>query len=82
MEKLSDFKPLGHVSLPGVGDLRCSGLVLVVGPNSSGKSQFLKDIFLRISGEPRALVVASDVRVNRHSKRPRPVIFGDPHPVT
>ena len=65
MDQLSDFKPLERVSLPDIGDLRCSGLILVVGPNSSGKSQLLQDIYLRISGEPRALVVATDVQVNK-----------------
>ncbi len=58
MERLSDFKPIAHLELPDLGEIDCSGLILVVGPNSSGKSQFLQDIFQRISGEPRKLVVA------------------------
>lgn len=65
MEKLTDFRPLNRVSLPDLGDLRCSGLILIVGPNSSGKSQFLQDIYLRISGEPRALVVASNIEIQK-----------------
>lgn len=65
MERLSDFKPLDRVSLPDIGDLQCSGLILVVGPNSSGKSQLLQDLYLRLSGEPRALVVATDIQVNK-----------------
>jgi hypothetical protein len=40
MEHLSDFKPLGRLVLPELGVLECSGLVVLVGPNSSGKSQW------------------------------------------
>jgi hypothetical protein len=63
MERLSDFKPLERVALPEIGDLRCSGLILVVGPNSSGKTQFLQDLHQRLCGQPRALVVATDIRI-------------------
>ncbi len=62
---LSDFKPLEHVVLPDVGQLRCSGLVVVVGPNSAGKSQFLQDVYLRLCGEARKLVVATHVETNK-----------------
>ena len=65
MEHLSDFKPLERVALPEIGDLRCSGLILVVGPNSSGKSQFLQDLYLRLCGQPRALVVSTDIRIRK-----------------
>src|ERR1700733_12804114 len=65
MKRLSDFKPLAKVSLPGIGDIPCAGLTLIVGPNSSGKSQFLQDLFLRVCGEPRDLVVASEIRLNK-----------------
>lgn len=65
MRKLSDFKPLKRVVLPGLGDLACSGLVLIVGPNSSGKSQLLQDLYHRMAGEPRQLVVASDVQLEK-----------------
>lgn len=58
MERLTDFKPIGKIVLPDLGGLACSGLTVVVGPNSSGKSQLLRDIRDRISGEPRELVVA------------------------
>ena len=70
MDHLSDFKPLERVRLPDIGDLRCSGLTLIVGPNSSGKSQLLQDIFLRLSGEPRSLVVATDVRISKPEYEP------------
>ena len=65
MQKLSDFKPLKRLVLPDLGTLDCSGLVLIVGPNSSGKSQLLQDVYRRLCGEPRKLVVASDVRVEK-----------------
>jgi len=65
MEQLSDFKPLERVALPDNGELRCSGLILVVGPNSSGKSQFLQDLYLRLCGQPRALVVATNIRIRK-----------------
>lgn len=63
MDKLSDFKPLHRVSLPGLESLKCAGLIVFVGPNSSGKTQLLRDITQRVSGEPRKLVVASTVDV-------------------
>jgi len=65
MERLSDFKPLRRVLLPGLGDLACSGLVVLVGPNSSGKSQLLQDVYRRLAGEPRQLVVASDIQIEK-----------------
>ena len=64
MEKLTDFKPIKKLTLPDIGELQCSGLLVIVGPNSSGKSQFLRDIREKISGEPRDLVVASDLDVD------------------
>jgi hypothetical protein len=67
MDRLSDLKLLAKVTLPDVGDIPCSGLTLIAGPNSSGKSQFLRDIYQRLCGEPRNLVVALDVQVNKPS---------------
>lgn len=65
MQKLSDFKPLSRLSLPDLGELECAGLIVVVGSNSSGKSQLLHDLHKRLVGEPRALVVASSLRVEK-----------------
>jgi hypothetical protein len=65
MDHLSEFKPLAKVTLPDIGDIPCAGLTIIVGPNSSGKSQFLRDLYQRLCGEQRALVVATDVRVNK-----------------
>ena len=62
---LKDFKPLRKITLSGVDDLRCTGLILIVGPNSSGKTQLLKDIGGRLSGEPRNLVVAQAIELDQ-----------------
>lgn len=70
MPSLTELSPLEGLSLPGLGEVDCAGLVLIVGPNSSGKSQLLRDIHHRISGEPRQLVVASAVRVRRMPYEP------------
>lgn len=70
MNRLSDFKPLEQVTLPEIGDLRCSGLILIVGPNSSGKSQFLQDLFSRLCGKPRSLVVATEILINKPEYEP------------
>jgi hypothetical protein len=59
------FTPLKRVVVPDLGELDCSGLVLIVGPNSSGKSQLLKDIYHSISGDRRELVVATKVEIRR-----------------
>jgi hypothetical protein len=63
-----DFKPLTTLELPGIGELSPKGLIVIVGPNSSGKSQLLQDVYLRISGEPRVLVVATDIKVEKPSE--------------
>ena len=70
MNRVTDFKPLAEVILPGVGPIPCSGLTIVVGPNSAGKTHFLTDLYSRLCGEPRDLVVASDVRINKPEYAP------------
>jgi hypothetical protein len=64
MRKLSDFKPLKRVVLPGVENLSCAGLTVIVGPNSSGKSQLLRDIKGKVAGEARDLVVATAIEID------------------
>jgi hypothetical protein len=66
-----EFKPLEAFELPGIGNLRCEGLIVIVGPNSSGKSQLLQDIFMRLCGEPRALVVATSLEVQKPAEYPQ-----------
>jgi hypothetical protein len=53
--------PIRSVDLPGVADLELKGLIVVVGPNSSGKTQFLHDINETVCGKARQLVVASAI---------------------
>ena len=62
-KKLSDFKPLKRLVLPDLGELDVSGLTIFVGPNSSGKTQLLRDIRFRTTGEIRELVVATELDV-------------------
>ena len=70
LNKLSDFRSLGSLVLPGLGTLNCSGLIVIVGANSSGKTQLLRDIRDRITGEPRKLVVASEIEVRTPDEEP------------
>jgi len=65
VEHLTDFKPLQRVALPRLGDLDSSGLILIVGPNSSGKSQFLQDLHQRMIGLRRVLVVADTIEIRK-----------------
>lgn len=65
MEKLTDFKPLARVELPGLGQFDCSGLILVVGPNSSGKTHLLRDLYGAVTGEARDPVVVRKIVVER-----------------
>lgn len=53
-----------------MGELDPSGLIVVVGPNSSGKSQLLHDIYKRLSGEPRKLVVATELLIRKPDLKP------------
>jgi hypothetical protein len=70
VENVSDFKPFQSLSLPDLGDIRCEGLIVIVGPNSSGKSQLLQDMYLRLTGSPRTLVVATDIQLNKLDYEP------------
>ena len=53
--------PIHSVDLPGVPDVELQGLIVVVGPNSSGKTQFIHDLNETVCGRRRQLVVASAV---------------------
>jgi len=53
--------PVRAIDLPGVPDLELRGLIVVVGPNSSGKTQLLHDIDEAVCGRSHRLVVASAV---------------------
>lgn len=65
MEKLAEFNPLKSIAIPNVGKVQPRGLVVIIGPNSSGKTQTLRDIQARLLGQPRKLVVCEEVEVQR-----------------
>jgi len=50
-----------------MGHLRCEGLIVVVGPNSSGKTLLLRDILARLTGSTLPSVVASHIQVGKPS---------------
>lgn len=66
-KRLEEFNPLKGITLPGSKAIDTTGLILVVGPNSSGKTQLLKDVHASLLGQPRQLVVAKEVKVNKPS---------------
>ncbi|PYJ83107.1 MAG: hypothetical protein DME22_16600, partial [Verrucomicrobia bacterium] len=59
--------PIVSVTIPGVGEVPAGGLVVVVGPNSSGKTQLLRDINACVTGQARELVVCE----NTHVRKPK-----------
>lgn len=62
---MADYIPtplISQISLPGDIDVRLKGLIVVVGPNSSGKTSLLRDLHAATSGVPRQLVVAKKIR--------------------
>lgn len=65
MSNLIEFNPLKSIAIPNVGQIQPSGLVLVIGPNSAGKTQFLRDIQSRLLGEARTLVVCEEIKIER-----------------
>jgi hypothetical protein len=65
MEKLVEFNPLKSIAIPNLGKVQPRGLVVIIGPNSSGKTQALRDIQARLLGQPRKLVVCDEVEVQR-----------------
>lgn len=53
--------PISSIGLPGTEDVKLVGLIVVVGPNSSGKTQLLHDLNETVCGRRRDFVVASAV---------------------
>jgi hypothetical protein len=56
-----EYNPIESLTLPKMGSFKPRGLVLVVGPNSSGKTQFLRDIDYAVNGDARDLVVCEAI---------------------
>ncbi len=59
-----NYQPLESVSLTDVGPIAATGLTVVAGPNSSGKSQLLRDIESRLIGSKRDLVVCDRIKLD------------------
>lgn len=60
----SNSAPLiASIALPGIEDLPLHGLVVFIGPNSSGKTQLLQDLRYVMYGEDRTLVVAQSITI-------------------
>ena len=57
--------PLKSIAVPNIGTMQPRGLTVVIGPNSSGKTQFLKDIQARLLGQSRKLVVCEKIDLER-----------------
>ena len=70
MKQLNDFKPLQEVLLPDLGAIDSAGLIVVIGPNSSGKTQLLRDLEQRLAGTPRNLVVAERISIQKPELKP------------
>jgi hypothetical protein len=68
MKNLADIKLISKLTIPSIGELSCKGLTLIVGPNSSGKTQLLQDIYHRLTGRARTFVVASAIEIEKPDK--------------
>lgn len=62
MSSLSSYNPLELIVLPGATLQKPSGLILVIGPNSSGKTLFLQDIQNYLLNGKRKTIVCSDIQ--------------------
>lgn len=62
---LNNLNPLKSIAVPNIGSMEPRGLVVVIGPNSSGKTQMLRDIRGRVLGEQRKLVVCESIELQR-----------------
>ncbi len=59
------FNPLKLIAVPNAGSMVPRGLTVVIGPNSSGKTQMLKDLQARLLGQARKLVVCEKIDIER-----------------
>lgn len=59
------YHPLKRISVPKAGSIASRGLVVVIGPNSSGKTQILKDIYRKVCGMGQRLVVCDDIELEK-----------------
>jgi hypothetical protein len=59
------FNPLKSIAVQNIGSMEPRGLTVVIGPNSSGKTQMLKDLQARLTGQARKLVVCEKIDLQR-----------------
>jgi hypothetical protein len=59
------FNPLKSIAVPNAGSMVPRGLTVIIGPNSSGKTQMLKDLQARLLGQSRKLVVCERIDLER-----------------
>lgn len=59
------FNPLTSIAVPNAGSMVPRGLIVIIGPNSSGKTQMLKDLQARLLGQSRKLVVCEKIDLER-----------------
>lgn len=64
MSNYFQISPIESVTLPG-HHLPLDGLIVLVGPNSSGKTTLLREIHAAVSGHSRALLVAEQVKFRK-----------------
>lgn len=60
-----DYNPIESISIHGVEALPARGLIVIVGPNSCGKTQMLYDISSCILGQRRDLVVCKSLKLRK-----------------
>lgn len=63
MSKLENYNPLQLIKLPEAEIAPCNGIIVVVGPNSSGKSLFLRDVASYLNSGIGKFVVCDDIHI-------------------
>src|SRR5262245_10368739 len=65
MSLLSEYNPLKHIQLRGAALSDPEGIIVVVGPNSSGKTLFLRDIENYLSTGLAKFIVCSAMTLRK-----------------
>lgn len=65
MTPLTLPNPLKSIAVPNIGTIQPSGLTVVIGPNSAGKTQMLKGLQAKLLGQSRKLVVCEKIDLER-----------------